>query len=877
MNPDRWEKIQRVFNEVADAAPQQRQELLERECVDDPTLRFQVESLLAYDGNEMLERAVGLAAQEVTAAQAPAGARFQTIRVLGSGGMGVVYEAEQTNPRRRVALKVIRSGKFATDQQRRLLQREASALGRLQHPGIATIYESGMTEDGEPYLVMELVNGETLQSFLNRVAAPARINKDVAGERIQLFLSICDAIHYAHLHGVIHRDIKPGNIIIPADESGSTGSGSAAGISTQSGSSTRRPVKVLDFGLARVAEHDMSVTMPGVIQGSIPYMSPEQVRADRSKIDLRTDVYSLGVLLYEMLSGKHPYLDESVGLVAGAAMISGTAPKPFRSLNIPYDEDLETIAFKALEKDSARRYQSVLELSEDIQRYLQNLPIQARPPSSLYQLRKLYGRHKFVFASAGLLLLMLVAFSITATIQGQRIIKERDRANLEAESARQVAQFLTGLFKNTDPARAKKGSEITARELLALGQKRLAHDLKDQPEIRARLLDSIAAAYNSLLPYEEAVKAASESIAIRRKLYGPDSALEGASWNQVASAHYDLGHYKESAEASLHAAAISQRHAPDSEQLAEELSHAAQCYSNLGDEAKADELISRALGQQKRIGKTNTPGYASIADIQAQTMRRRGDFQGAIPLLRESFEIKRKAGGDGTDILTTMNELGLACNLGGDPAEGAAIYRDMLQRASRVFGPDHPNIAILRLNLAASLNLLGQHAEAEKSVRAGLARFEKTGLLHHPTMADFHWALAESLDGQGRLEEADPHYREALDRYVKDVGPREYRTANSYHQLARHEVRMGKAEEGLAHARTSMAIIEQLKRTETTAYAMAQLAAGKALEALSRDGEARPYLERAHAKLLRLLGPNRPETRFAGASISGILKRPDPR
>lgn len=883
MNQERWQHIQEVFNRVADAPPQQRKELLDQECAGLPDLRAEVEALLAYDGNELVERAVGLAAQEVTRQHrnAPAGNKFEIIRMLGSGGMGVVYEAEQRNPPRRVALKVIRSGEHANPQQKRLLQREAAALGRLQHPFIATIFESGMTDEGEPYLVMELVNGETLQSYLKRVPSPARITKEAVTERIQLFLSICDAIHYAHLHGVIHRDIKPGNIILPSHEAPTAPAGgpptsSAVTSNTQSGLRTRRPVKVLDFGLARVAEHDPSVTMPGVIQGSVPYMSPEQVRADRSKIDLRTDVYSLGVLLYEMLTGRHPYLDDNVSLVAGASLICEAPPRSFRTAGAAFDDDLETIVMKALEKDPAQRYQSVLELLEDVERYLENLPIHARPPSGMYQLRKLVGRHKLAFSAAATVLVLLVAFAITVSIQNRRIAEERDRANLEAESARQVAEFLAGMFQRADGSSGKPLGDITGREMLDAGRKRLEKSLNDQPEIRARLLDSLAGAYNSMLPYEEALRAANEAIAIRQKLYGEGvSIAEARSWSTAATAQYNLGNYAASAAASMRAYEIRRKFESETGRAAGDLAHAAQSLSNAGEHVQAAATIAKAQELEQRLGNAGTIGYSNVLDIRAQILRRQGNYRDAIPLLRESMEIKKRKGAGEMSILGTMNELGLACNMGGDPQEGATIYRDMLERAPKQFGHDHPNLSIIRLNLAASLNLLGQYAEAERLTREGMAKFLAAGFTEHPTIADFHWALAEALDGQGKLRESDEHYRESLARNAKK-GPREFKTANSYQQLARHEARLGRGQDALLHARQSIEILEELKSRETAAYGLALLGMGESLRVLGRNGEARPYFERAHQLLLRLLGPARVETKLAAAALTtwGTSTRP---
>jgi serine/threonine protein kinase len=867
MTKDRWERIQRMFNEVADLPLEERQQRLDHECADDPILRKQVESLLIFDGGDLLEQAVGRAAQQATQSlptpepepQTIAG-KFRLIRVLGEGGMGIVYEAEQANPRRKVALKVMRGGKHASERHRRLLQREAEALGRLQHPGIATIFESGVTEDSEqPYLAMELVAGETLQDYLTRTKPPARVDKDSAFERIQLFLAIAGAIHYAHLNGVIHRDIKPGNIILPTPDP-----------STASASTSAVPVKVLDFGLARIAETDDSMTKSGVIQGSIPYMSPEQVRGDSSKIDLRTDIYALGVLLYELLTGKHPYFTENVGLVEGATLICNEPPKPFRTWGAPYDEDLETIVFKALEKEPAQRYQSVLALSEDIQRYLHNMPIQARPPSTIYQLRKLISRHRLAFAASLALVVLLIAFTITTIVQTQRIRAERDRANLEAAAARQVSDFLGSLFRKANTNRNSSPANITVQELLDQGSQRLEKELADQPEIRARLLEDIANAYNTTTPYEKAVSAAKQSIEIRQKLYGPGgSELEAQPWGILASIRHNQGNYKEAAEASLRALEIRRKYQPESDaKHVGDLVNAAAAYNQLGDFPTAERYIKEAVELDRKYGRAKTREFASVLDTYAGILRRNGDFRGALPMLRESLELKQGKASE-IQILTTMNEIGLAANLGGDPEEAVTTYRKMLELAPKFFGPDHPNICILRSNIAASLNLLGRHKEAEQSVREGLAKFlSLPEMAKHPQLADFYWALAESLAGQGKSVEADSEFRMALQLYTTRLGPRDFKTANAHHQLARNEIRLGRGESALKHAQESVSIIEELKRTGTPAYGMAQLTTGMALQSLNRKAEARPYLERAQQLLSRLLEPGRVEMRMVNTALA---------
>jgi len=326
---------------------------------------------------------------------------YRILRRLGEGGMGVVYEAEQQSPRRLVALKVIRGGSLAHDQAVRLFEREVQALARLKHPGIAAIYEAGQTLDGEHFFAMELVRGETLAAFLARRSRETGRPLD-AEEVLRTFARICEAVNYAHQRGVIHRDLKPSNILV-------TGSAAAPDSHTP----PLPEIKVLDFGLARITDVDVQATTMvsevGRILGTLPYMSPEQVRGNPDEIDLRSDIYSLGVMLYELLTGALPYELPRRALHEAARVINEEPPRPPRaavailgsssSVRVKrVARDLESILLKCLEKEPARRYQSVAGLAGDLERFLTSQPILARPPSAVYQLQKLVRRHRLGFA-----------------------------------------------------------------------------------------------------------------------------------------------------------------------------------------------------------------------------------------------------------------------------------------------------------------------------------------------------------------------------------------------------------------------------------------------------------------------------------------------
>src|SRR5262245_43651731 len=560
MTPERWRHIERLYHAALERGADEQAAFLSEACDGDEALRVEVESLLRRDASAerffeapALEVAAHLQVEEQTAetfdtlihtnsdpfkpgsGSSPVSSIFigdhRIFRKLGEGGMGVVYEAEQQHPRRLVALKVIRGGRLVDEYQIKLFQREAQALARLKHPGIAAIYEAGRTGDGQHYFVMELVRGIPLLDYvkgrrLTGAQAPSNIRR-----QLELFLKICEAISYAHQRGVIHRDLKPANIMV-ADESYKSEGQSLDGPVVR-----RVEVKVLDFGLARITDEDgagaSGLSQAGHVRGTLPYMSPEQVRGDHDQIDVRADVYALGVILYELLTERLPYDLEHATLPQAIHIICEQAPKPLSRAwgessdresrkTERIDRDVETIALKALEKDPERRYRSAAAMAEDVTRYLTNQPIQARPPSALYQIRKLVARHKVPFASLATVFALLLGFAITMAALSARIARERDKAVAAERAAaeqRDAAEQARNAERVQRAAAEQSRNDEQEQRLLAEA------NLKSAEEQRA-------------LADKQRVRAEQQELSNRRLLYAAHmnlavQALEARDWGRM--------------------------------------------------------------------------------------------------------------------------------------------------------------------------------------------------------------------------------------------------------------------------------------------------------------------------------------------------------
>jgi eukaryotic-like serine/threonine-protein kinase len=740
-----------------------REAYLSRVCGANPVLREEIESLLAFesdvpsvldaglaDEGGLLDRLKDAGVSSSTLDLEPDEAHpsrpdaaggeqigpYRLVEILGEGGMGIVYRAEQEVPlRREVALKLIRRG-LDTDRVVARFDSERQALARMDHPSIARVYDAGSSADGRPYFVMELIKGVPITQYCDTARLSLR-------ERLELFVPVCQAVQHAHQKGVIHRDLKPSNILV----------------SRQDG--TAIP-KVIDFGIAKAIEEPLTdytlLTRAGQFIGTPDYMSPEQAGVLDMDVDTRTDVYALGVLLYELLCGRRPHQFDrrtqeevqqilrhqeperpSTGLTGRRRLTRSTTALDAEALARIVENrrttaerlrrqlagDLDNIVLKAMQKEPARRYGSIEQLANDLQRYLDGRPVLARPDTFTYRTGKFVRRHALAVGIATSAVLLLVAFAVMTAIQSARVTRERDRAlaaeqraRTEAETARQVSDFLVGLFRVSDPGEAR-GNSVTAREILDRGATRITTELNGSPAVRGNLLHAMGSVYKLLGLYDDA----------RRLMTMAVDAREHGSLAELGDSLDQLG---------------------DIERYAART-------------AAAEPILRRALEIRRKQYGPEHPKVAQTTNNLALLLDDEAKYEQAEAMHREALRIRRAALGPRHEsVANSLSNLGITLRHRGHYAEAEQVIREAVSIRREVLGANHPNLANSLNVLGGILDDMGQDAAAEAPLREALAIRRKVLPPAHPNLAISLNDLASVLQDLNKLDQAEPLYVEAI-------------------------------------------------------------------------------------------------------------------
>ncbi len=696
---------------------------------------------------------------------------YRLLERVGEGGMGEVWVAEQHKPiHRRVALKLIKAG-MDTRQVIARFESERQALAMMDHPAIAKVFDAGETAEGRPYFVMEYVQGIPITAYCdqNRLTTP---------ERLELFGHVCEGVQHAHQKAIIHRDLKPSNILVVIQD----------GVAMP---------KIIDFGVAKATAQSLTertmYTELGMMIGTPEYMSPEQAEMTGQNVDTRTDVYSLGAILYELLVGALPFdpkelrragFDEirrkireedpqkpstRLSSMGEASTIHAQNRRTERPALIRQIRgDLDWITMKALEKDRTRRYGAPSELAADIERYLHHQPVVARPPSTAYRAGKFIRRHRVGVGVGASIVVLLIAFSITTAIQARRISQERDRANQEAEASRQVSDFLTGLFKVSNPSEAR-GNSITAREILDKGADKITGELQGQPRVQGELMYTMGRVYQSLGLYRRSGELLEKALAIARTTLGRE--------------HPDIAKY----EMAL-----------------------AWLYNGLGRGNEAIQLARNALSLQEKAQGPRSPDVARALHTLAVLLRDKGDYDEARGLFEKSRAVYEKAlGPDSLPVAYSYYHQGWLFKLTGNLGEAKRSYEKALAIMEGSLPPDHPDLAWCLNDLSVIYESMKDYDTARRLLERSLATKEKVFGPDHPAVAAGLKNLGVLFWRMGQYDKAKNVYERAMSIEVKAFGPEHAEVAGTLNNLALLAQDMGNYAEAMRLYERSLALNEK--------------------------------------------------------------------
>ncbi len=815
--------------------------------------------------------------------------RFRIIRLLGEGGMGSVYEAEQDHPRRIVALKVIRAG-YADSVMLRRFENETQALGRLQHPGIAQIYEAGTAETPfgrQPYFAMELVHGLSVREYCDQ-------RKLSTGQRLELIARICDAVQHAHGRGLIHRDLKPANIVV--DEEGQP--------------------RILDFGIARLTDSDAQATRQtdlGQLIGTLAYMSPEQVLGEPAEIDTRSDVYAIGLILYELLAGQLPYpigrhLQETIRTIRED---EGT---PLGSIHRNFRGDIETIVEKALEKDKTRRYASAADLAADIRRSLRNEPIVARPASASYQLQKFARRHRTLVIGVAAVFLALALGMVASIWQAVRARRAEAAAQAVNDFLQHDVLAQASAFNQSVPG-MKPDSDLKVRTALDRAAARIPGKFGQQPQVEASIRSTIGQAYDDLGLYPEARAQLQRALDLDRSVLGADDPATIDTMIRLARVEREQSKYEDAGKISTEALTSSRRVLGEQHPLTlEAMSGLADVYRDQGNFKQAEGLYRQTLDLRRRVQGTENPllvqdmvglgkalaGEAKYTEAESlysravETRRRLlgaehpstleamdslakiyvddGKFTQAAAILEQVLQIERRIlGAEHPDTLNTMNTLANLEYQHGNLARAEVLYRQNYETERRLLGEENTATLKSLVNLALAQVAMGKYAEAEELFRQALETSQRVRGRDDFVTLTAMAGLATAYADEGKYAEAEPLRLQVVTTRQRVLGPEHRNTLYAMVGLANTYADEGKYAQAEATYLQVLPIQKRVLGAEDFNtlralhdFAFVYLVQGKYPEAESYAMQS--LTGRRHA-----LGPQHPDTAAAAEELAAVF------
>ena len=826
--PKQFQRAADLFHQAVKLPPPQRSDFLSRECGTDDALRREVESLLDHDATAQTESnaidagmGAALLAGDIghdLGQHSESGALpehiggYRIIRKLGAGGMGEVFEAEQEAPKRLVALKVIRAG-YLTPKLIKRFEHEAFVLGQLQHPGIAHIYESGVVGGNgqqQPYFVMELIRGARINTFSKQQGLTTR-------QRLELMARVCDAVQHAHQKGIIHRDLKPANILVVEQGTGTdhdtSGTGTTIDVIGQP--------KILDFGIARVTDGDVhAVTVQtdvGQMVGTLAYMSPEQVEGDSRNLDTRCDVYALGVVLFQLLTGELPFNITGRSVAEAARIVRDEDPASASSIDRSLRGDVNTIIAKAIEKDRERRYDSAALLAADIRRYLHSEPITARPAGTFYQLRKFAARNKGLVGGALAAILALSAGLIVSSVLLVRMTRERDakQAALEAsvkdrnakqaalEASQEVTRFFTDMIARATPE--SLGKDTTVREMVDLAADDIDQEFQGRPLLEARIRKTIGSTYLSLSEYDRAHQQAARALAILETTPNADSRDLYSARLLQAQLHFYRQEY-EAAIQDFDVVIAAAKKIPDFEvSVGELMSTRALAALRLNRLPEAEQGMIEAV----RLV-TETKGENSAASLAVKgrlaELYSRSFSEKAESLYKEIIERSKEIQG-----ASHPETLALIGNLAGHymrlqrDQDAVELLQEILDTQTRVQGAAHRQTLISVNNLAVALIDVGRLDEAMSLTKQALTTSNEAHGESSATSLFLTNALAAILCKKpDQYEEAEEVVLKSIRLHREVQGPNAEGTYSAERQLLIHYVRHGNLEQAIEWGQTML-------------------------------------------------------------------------